>query len=580
MSERQRGVVPEGIAKAPTGIAGLDEITGGGFPQGRPTLVCGAAGCGKTLLAMEFLVRGAAQFGEPGVFVAFEETERELAENVRSLGFDLDRLKRRKMLAIDHIRIDRSEIAETGEFDLDGLFLRLADAIDTVGAKRIVLDTIETLFGGFENQAILRSELQRLFRWLKDRGVSAVITAERGNGTLTRQGLEEYVSDCVILLDHRVDEQVATRRIRIVKYRGTAHGTNEYPFLIDESGIEVLPITSAGLDHPAPTERVTTGISALDEMLGGGGLYRGSTVLISGTAGTGKSSLGAALAEATGRRNERTLYFAFEESPRQIMRNMKTIGIDLQPLVRKGLLQFIASRPTAHGLEAHLTTIHKHLREFDPHMVIIDPITNFVSTGQMGEVQAMLTRLIDTLKTSGAITVMTSLTSGGRNQEATEVGVSSLVDTWMVLRDIELNGERNRGMFVLKSRGMAHSNQIREFLVTSKGLQLVGAYLGSEGVLTGSARLAQEARDRAAVRLGRSEIARKQREIKQRWAAFDARVTALRTELELDLASLQREVDEDLARAEQIEQDRAAMSVSRRVANAVKSKSPIPKVRP
>lgn len=571
MSVRRSTASPEGIAKAPTGIVGLDEITGGGFPKGRPTLVCGAAGCGKTLLAMEFLVRGAAQFGDPGVFVAFEETDRELTENVRSLGFDLDKLKRKKLLAIDHIRIDRSEIAETGEFDLDGLFLRLADAIDTVGAKRIVLDTIETLFGGFENQAILRSELQRLFRWLKDRGVSAVITAERGNGTLTRQGLEEYVSDCVILLDHRVDEQVATRRIRIVKYRGTSHGTNEYPFLIDESGIEVLPITSAGLDHPAPTERVSTGIEALDEMLGGGGLYRGSTVLISGTAGTGKSSLGAALAEAAGKRNERTLYFAFEESPRQIIRNMKTIGIDLQPLVKKGLLQFVASRPTAHGLEAHLTTIHKHLREFAPQMVVIDPITNFVSTGRAGEVQAMLTRLIDTLKTSAAITVMTSLTAGGRNQEATEVGVSSLVDTWMVLRDIELNGERNRGMFVLKSRGMAHSNQIREFLVTGRGLRLVDAYLGSEGVLTGSARLAQEARDQAAVRLGKEDVERKQREIKQRWSAFDARVTALRTELELELSALQREIDQDIARAKQVQSDRVAMSVSRRIAKKEKA---------
>ena len=573
MSERRASTNPDGIAKAPTGIPGLDEITGGGFPRGRPTLICGAAGCGKTLLAMEFLVRGAAEYDEPGVFIAFEETERELTENVRSLGFDLEKLKRRKKLAVDHIRIERSEIAETGEFDLEGLFLRLADAIDTIGAKRIVLDTLETLFGGFENQAILRSELQRLFRWLKDKGVTAIITAERGNGTLTRQGLEEYVSDCVILLDHRVHEQTATRRIRIVKYRGTAHGTNEYPFLIDERGIEVLPITSVGLDHAAPTERVSTGIPALDEMLGGGGLYRGSTVLLSGTAGTGKSSLAAALAEATGRRNERAIYFAFEESPRQIIRNMKTIGIDLQPLVDKGLLRFQAARPTVHGLEGHLAVIHKLLREFKPHLVVVDPITNFISNAEAADVQAMLTRLIDHLKMSKAITIMTSLTSGGRNQEATEVGVSSLVDTWMVLRDIELNGERNRGMYVLKSRGMKHSNQIREFLVTSQGIQLVEAYLGPEGVLTGSARVAQEARDAAAIQTRRVDVTRKQRAMEQKRAAFEARIAALRTEMELEIADLQREVEEDIGRERRVEDDRRAMSVSRRVGGSGSTRS-------
>jgi circadian clock protein KaiC len=497
MNERRANANLEGIAKAPTGIDGLDQITGGGFPRGRPTLICGAAGCGKTLLAMEFLVRGAAEYGEPGVFIAFEETEKELTENVRSLGFDLDKLKRRKKLLVDHIRVNRSEIAETGEYDLDGLFLRLGDAIDTIGAKRIVLDTLETLFSGFENQAILRSELQRLFRWLKDRGVTAVITAERGDGTLTRQGLEEYVSDCVILLDHRVYDQVATRRIRIVKYRGTAHGTNEYPFIIDERGVDVIPITSVGLNHPAPTERVTTGIAALDEMLGGGGLYRGSTVLISGTAGTGKSSLAASVAEAAARRNERALYFSFEESPDQIVRNMKTIGVNLAPLIRKDLIRFVAARPTLHGLEGHLAVIHKQLREFKPHLVIIDPITNFVRSAQAGEVQAMLTRLIDHLKMSKALTIMTSLTGGGGHEEATEIGVSSLVDTWMVVRDLEADGERNRGLYVLKSRGMPHSNRIREFLVTNKGIRLVEPYFGPEGVLIGSARLRQQERDRA-----------------------------------------------------------------------------------
>ena len=478
----------EGIDKAPSGITGLDEITGGGLPRGRPTLVCGAAGCGKTLLAMEFLVRGATQYGEPGVFIAFEETERELTENVRSLGFDLDRLKRQKKMMVDYIRIERSEIAETGDFDLDGLFIRLADAIDTIGAKRVVLDTIETLFSGFQNQAILRAELRRLFRWLKDREVTAVITAERGDGTLTRQGLEEYVSDCVILLDHRVNEQLATRRIRVVKYRGTAHGTNEYPFLIDENGIEVLPITSVGLDHAASSERVSTGVPALDEMLGGEGLFRGSTVLISGTAGTGKSSIAASLAEACCRRGERALYFAFEESPKQIVRNMRTIGVDLQRWERKDLLRFHASRPTLHGLESHLAVSHRHVRDFRPHLVIIDPITNFISGGDQAGVQALMVRLIDHLKTLQATVVMTSLTSGGASEEATSVGISSLVDTWVMLRDVEANGERIRGLYVLKSRGTAHSKRVRQFLITSKGLRLIDAPPGPGGVVTGSAR--------------------------------------------------------------------------------------------
>jgi len=462
-----------GVAKAPTGIQGLDEITRGGLPRGRATLVCGAAGCGKTLLAMEFLVRGASELGEPGVFLTFEESERELNENVRSLGFDLETLQRQNKLAIDQVRIERSQIAETGEFDLEGLFVRLADAIDTVGAKRVVLDTIESLFAAFENEAILRSELQRLFRWLKDRGVTAVITAERGDGALTRHGVEEYVSDCVILLDHRLCDQVATRRIRVVKYRGSAHGTNEYPFLIDEHGVQVIPITSAGLDHPAPTERVSTGIAAFDEMLGGSGLYRGSTVLVSGTAGSGKTSLAAALVEAAARRNERALYFAFEESPQQILRNMKSIGIDLAPLVRKELLHVQAARPTVQGLEAHLATIHAHLRRFKPHLVVFDPITSFIRTGQLSEVQSMLTRVIDHLKMSKATTIMTSLTSGGGAPEGADVAVSSLVDTWLVLRGIELNGERTRGMYILKSRGMAHSAQVRQFLLTPRGIRLV-----------------------------------------------------------------------------------------------------------
>ena len=552
-----------GIAKAKSGIPGLDEITGGGLPQGRPTLICGAAGCGKTLLAMEFLVRGATVYNEPGVFIAFEETERELTENVRSLGFDLEKLKRQKKLMIDHVVVDRSEIAETGEYDLDGLFIRLADAIDTIGARRVVLDTLETLFSGFENQAILRSELQRLFRWLKDRGVTSVITAERGDGSLTRQGLEEYVSDCVILLDHRVNEQTATRRIRIVKYRGTVHGTNEYPFLIDEDGIEVVPITSVGLDHPASAERVSTGIPDLDHMLGGEGLYRGSTVLVSGTAGAGKSTLAASLTDASCRRGERVLYFAFEESPQQIARNMKTIGINLAQWTRKDLFRCVAARPTLHGLESHLAVIHKHIRDFKPRLVVIDPITNLVVAGERTDVQAMLTRLIDHLKMLKITALMTSLTTGGRAQEATDTGLSSLVDTWMVLRDIELNGERNRGLYVLKSRGMPHSNQIREFLVTSRGIRLIDAYIGPEGVLTGSARLAQEERETAARLERNKETLRKERTIQQKKLAVEARIAALRKELEVELSELHLEIGTDQEREERLVAGRQAMSRSR-----------------
>src|SRR5262245_23751638 len=370
---------PLTLPKTPTGIDGLDEITGGGLPQGRPTLVCGSAGCGKTLLAMEFLVRGALQYGEPGVFMSFEETAEELAANVRSLGFDVERLAKDGQLLIDHVRVERSEIEETGDYDLEGLFVRLGYAIDSIGAKRVVLDTLESLFSGLGNEGVLRAELRRLFRWLKDRGVTTVITAERGDGQLTRQGLEEYVSDCVLLLDHRVDEQLSTRRLRIVKYRGSAHGTNEYPFLIDERGISVLPITSLGLQHPVSEERISSGIAQLDAMLGGEGYFRGSTILASGTAGTGKTTLSAAFADACCRRGARCLYFAFEESPQQIVRNMRSVGLTLEPWLKKGLLRVDAARPTLFGLERHLTTMHRAIEEFRPRAVVVDPISSFVS---------------------------------------------------------------------------------------------------------------------------------------------------------------------------------------------------------
>ena len=518
------------LPKAATGIHGLDEITGGGLPRGRPTLICGGPGCGKTLFAAEFLIRGAMEFKEPGAFITFEESGEELAQNVRSLGFDLDALVEDKKIALDCVRIERAEIEETGEYDLEGLFLRLGLAIDSVGAKRVVLDTIESLFSGFSNQALLRSELRRLFRWLKDKGVTAVITGERGEGSLTRQGLEEYVSDCVILLDHRVTEQVSTRRLRIVKYRGTTHGTNEYPFLIDEKGISVLPVTGLGLEHAVSNERVSSGVPRLDAMLGGKGYYRGSSVLVSGTAGTGKTSLSAHFAQESARRGERVLYLAFEESPNQLMRNMRSVGVDLEPFVKKGLIRIHASRPTLFGLEMHLVQIHKMVAELKPAAVIVDPISNFIDTGSAQEAQAMLLRLVDFLKEKQITAMFTHLTTGGTAMEKTDVGISSLIDTWLLLRDIELGGERNRGLYVLKSRGMKHSNQIREFVLTSEGIDLLDVYLGPEGVLTGSMRAAQETREAAEQLLQTQQMERKERELAAKRAALEAQIAALRAE--------------------------------------------------
>jgi len=551
------------LPKAPTGISGLDEITDGGLPRGRTTLICGSAGCGKTLLAMEFLVRGAVQFGETGVFMAFEESAQELAQNVRSLGFDLDELSARNKLVIDYVHVDRNEIEETGAYDLEGLFIRLALAIDSIGAKRVVLDTLETLFGGLSNPAILRSELRRLFRWLKDRGVTTIITGERGDGTLTRQGLEEYVSDCVILLDHRVDEQRSTRRLRIVKYRGSYHGTNEYPFLIDQAGISVLPITSVGLQHKASRERLSSGVPLLDRMLGGQGYYRGSSILVSGTAGTGKTSLAAHLVDAACRRGERCLYFAFEESQDQMVRNMRSIGIDLAPWLAKGLLSFHASRPSLLGLESHLVAMHKTVVTSAPSVVVVDPITNLISVGSEHEVNAMLLRLLDFLKSEQITAFFTALTAGGSALEKTDVAISSLIDTWILLRSIESAGERNRGLYVLKSRGMAHSNQIREFVLTDKGVELVEVYVGPEGVLTGSMREAQEARERAADTARQQEIDRKQRDLGRRRTALQAQIAALQTEFEAVEEESQVMVSADRAREEELARDRTSMAERR-----------------
>lgn len=559
---RTKSPAPRLLPKTATGIDGLDQITGGGLPKGRPTLVCGGAGCGKTLFAMEFLVRGATQFNEPGAFITFEETGEELAANVRSLGFDLDALVAEEKIAVDHVRVEPTEIAETGDFDLEGLFLRLGLAIDSVGAKRVVLDTIESLFAGFTNQALLRAELRRLFRFLKDKGVTAVITGERGDGQLTRQGLEEYVSDCVILLDHRVNEQISTRRLRIVKYRGTSHGTNEYPFIIDEKGMSVLPITSLGLNHDVSSERISSGIPRLDTMLGGKGFFRGSSILVSGTAGTGKTSLAAHFAAETCRRGERCLYLAFEESPSQLFRNMRSIGLELEPYAKKGLLRMHASRPTLYGLEMHLVQIHKMVTELDPAVVVIDPISNFVSGGTSRDTQSMLLRLIDFLKARQVTAFFTHLTSGatsgGTSWEGTDVGVSSLIDTWLLVRDIELAGERNRGLYVLKSRGMPHSNQIREFLITPRGVDLQDVYVGPEGVLTGSMRAAQEAREKAQALERRHEEARRQREVEAKRAAVEAQIAALQAEVKGLSEEGKLLAEQDQAREDELSEQREA----------------------
>ena len=500
-AKRPSVVKAGGLEKAPTGITGLDEVTHGGLPRGRPTLICGGPGCGKSLLGIEFLIRGATQLDEPGVLMTFEETEEDIQKNVASLGFDLARLIADKKIVVDFVKVDREEIEENGEYDLEGIFIRLDYAIKSIGAKRVHLDTIETLFSGLSNQGILRSELRRLFHWLKAKGMTTVITAERGDGTLTRQGLEEYVSDCVILLDHRIHNQMSTRRLRVVKYRGSTHGTNEYPFLIDEDGISVLPITSMGLNHAASNERVSSGLPRLDGMLGGDGFFRGSSILVTGTAGTGKSTLAAYFADATCRRGERCLYFAFEESQHQIVRNMRSIGLDLAPHIQRGLLHFFNARPSLHGLETHLALMHKHVSELEPSAVIVDPISNFASAAEERDVHAMLVRLVDFLKTRQITTFFTNLTGGNMAREVTDMGISSIMDTWLLVRDIELGGERNRGLYVLKSRGMPHSNQIREFVISPKGIVLLDVYTGAHGVLTGSARLAQEAKE-----IGRAHV--------------------------------------------------------------------------
>jgi circadian clock protein KaiC len=551
------------LEKALTGITGFDQITHGGLPKGRPSIVCGGPGCGKTMFAMEFLVRGATQFNEPGVLMTFEETGDEMTKNVASLGFDLKSLAARKKIMIDYVKIESAEIQETGAYDLEGLFVRLQYAVDKIGAKRIVLDTLEAVFSGFSNTGILRAEIRRLFRWLKDRGLTTVVTAERGDGNLTRFGLEEYVSDCVIFLDHRVNEQVSTRRMRIVKYRGTSHGGDEYPFLIDERGFSVLPSTSMRLDHKVSSSRISSGIPDLDNMLEGEGFYKGSSILVSGSAGSGKSSLGSSFANRSCIDGRKTLYVAFEESPSQAIRNMQSIGIRLGRHMRKGILKFEAWRPTQSGLEMHLLRIHKLVEEFEPEVVIIDPVSNLMM-GNLNEVHSMLMRLIDFLKTKQITALFTSLTEGAKKEiEQTEVGISSLIDTWILVRDVELSGERNRCIYILKSRGMDHSNQVREFVISSKGIRLLPVYIGDGVVLTGSARLTQEAREKADQLVEQQNAQEKARARERRRKAVEAQIASLHLELTEVAAESAVFASDELKREQRLAQDRLDRSALR-----------------
>ena len=556
------------VGKAPTGISGLDQITEGGLPRGRNTLVCGGAGCGKTLLAMEFIVNGATQFGEPGVIIAFEETADELADNVASLGFDLDDLIKRELLSVDSVVLDHAEHQQVGEYGLDGLFVRLGHAIDSIGAKRVVLDTLEALFATFPHE-MLRAELRRLFHWLKKRGVTAVITGEQGGGTYTRYGLEEYVSDCVISLDNRVVDQVSTRRLRVLKYRGSTHGTNEYPFLIGRHGLAVLPVTSVGLDYAVSSERVPTGVAALDGLLAGGGYYRGSSVLVSGTAGTGKSSLAALFADASCRRGERVLYFALEEPAGQIVRNMSSIGLDLGQWQAKKRLLIQAGRPTVYGLETHLVRMHEAIEAFEPRAVILDPVSSLVAAGDRHEVKSMLVRLFDYLKGRQITTLVTSLSTPTGIEEIT-LGISSLIDSWFQMRDVEIAGERTRGLSLVKSRGMGHSNQIREFLITAKGIELVPVAMGPSGVLTGSARLGLESERLASSRALELEGARRERYLDVKRKVLDAQIDALRAEHAADEEYTGAMMDETHERARRLS-EAGALSSRRRSASIGKA---------
>ena len=551
-------VSPATVAKTPSGIAGFDQITGGGLPQGRATLVCGGPGSGKTIFAIEFLVRG-AELGEPGVFITFEESALDLTLNVASLGFDLARLQQQKLLALDYVHLDPAEIEEAGGYSLDGLFVRLAHALDSDGAKRVAIDTLEVLFSTLKDDSVVRAETHRLFRFLKERGVTAVVTAEAGTGSLTRQGLEEYVSDCVVLLGQSVSDQSATRFLRVVKYRGSSHGTNEYPFLIDDCGFSVVPATSLQLDYQVSVDRISSGIPSLDAMLSGNGFFRTSTILVSGAAGCGKSILAAHLANATCERGERCMLFAFEESPSQIVRNMRSVGLDLLKWQEQGLLELRATRPSLYGLEMHLVSMHKAISEFKPQTVILDPVSSFMSAGTAHQIKAMLVRLFDWLKTQQITGLVTYLTTPASREE-TDIGISSLIDTWIEVRDLEVAGERNRALYLLKSRGMSHSNQVRELLISDAGVSLADVYSSPDGVLIGSAKLAEIRRRAREEHANAVDVARSERLLQLKRETVEAQIAALRAEYAAHEEEVQRRLRSSHESAEAARFDREALS--------------------
>ncbi|BAI62202.1 KaiC homolog [Methanocella paludicola SANAE] len=552
------------LPKAPTGISGFDDITYGGLPRGRPTLVAGGAGSGKTMFAMEFIVHGAMEYNEPGVYVTFEENVKDLKNNFASLGFDLEKLIEGKKIAVDHVFVERSQIEETGEYNLEALFIRLGYAIDSIGAKRVALDTIEVLFAGLKNDAIVRSELLRLFRWLKDRGISAVVTGEKGDKTLTRYGLEEYIADCVILLDNRVTNELATRRLRIIKYRGSRHGPDEYPFLIGKDGINIFPITSIKTDYKISKDRVSTGIKNFDKMFGGKGYFRGTSILITGTAGTGKSSFAAVYVDSACRRGEKCLYFAFEETQDQIIRNMSSIGLDLGQWVKKGLLKFHVTRPALQGLEMHLVMMEDDIKKYEPKNVVIDPITDLSAVGGGREVKSMITRLNDLMKAGGITILFTDLIRGDVNPEHPAMYISSLIDTWVLLRNFEFNGERNRGLTILKSRGMSHSNQIKEFVITDRGIELIQPYIGSAGVLMGSAKVSQEARDNAEALDTRRDVEHLRIKLEEKRRELDAKVSALKAEYKAEESELEKSLEQKEQDIEIMMKEREVMSMARK----------------
>jgi circadian clock protein KaiC len=552
------------LEKAPTGIRGFEDITFGGLPKGRPTLVAGGAGSGKTMFAMEFIVHGATEFNEPGVYVTFEENVNDLKQNFASIGYDLEKLIEQKKLIIDHVFLDRSLIMETGEYDLEALFIRLGYAIDSIGAKRVALDTIEVLFSGLSNHALLRSELVRLFRWLKERGITAVVTGEKGERTLTRYGLEEYIADCVIYLDSRVIEQINTRRLRIVKYRGSTHGMDEYPFLIGKEGMIIFPITSIRTDYKLSRERVSTGIPRLDGMLNDRGYYRGSAILVSGTAGSGKTSFAGFFVDAACRRGEKCLYVAMEETADQIIRDMESIGIDLGKWVKKGLLQFHITRPALFGLEMHLVMIEDILNHYQPRNVVIDPMSDFTAVGGGGEVKSLLTRLQDMMKAREITSLMTDLISGDVAPRASSFYISSIIDTWILLRNVEYNGERNRSLTIVKSRGMPHSNQLREFRITDKGIELIEPYVGLAGVLMGSARMAQEARDKAATLNMQRDIQHRKDLLEEKQREYEAKKQALEAEFHAEKNNLAKDIEQAERDLDLVDLDRKVMAWERK----------------